>query len=390
MGLRKAVRPAPMNLRPLRSQLEALPCEPVTRSHPRNWLFRAKRSIDFIGHARPAQAAFFRRINPYPAPFEHCKFETEDGVTIACWYGPPGGEAAQQQRQAAKKAGHDEPNVEAPPFGLVIVPGMFSTKDDTIHKRRAIWMWRHWRIPIVIIDTRAFGESNGIATGGWKESFDVTGAAAFLKNRCHPARIGVLAESLGGASALNAVAYDEETEARLINGGLLCFSAFVDMKDAVNYISTEPPLADPFHVQWDAFRRLLKYKSHGGYERFDEYLDDAARVNGLEGYAELCELANPKWKTSLIKAPTMLVHAHNDPVVPIRHARRMERYARDDNHIQVMTVPFGGHTGFEGMEPWWFWEVLRRFFNEVNGLELPNPIDPKHPDQVKAIDKNIT
>lgn len=333
-------------------RLEGLPQKPSARSHPRNWLFRAKRAADFIGHAKPQHARFLRRVNPYPKPFEHLQFRTEDGVQIAAWYGPP-------QNADAR-------------FGLVLVPGMWSTKDDTSHKRRAIHIWRHWGIPVMCIDLRAFGESTGIATGGWKESLDVHAAARELAARSGIDRIGVVAESMGGAAALNAAAHDHASGAELLGGGVLTWSAFVDAKDAVHYISTPPVEGHPFRAQWEAFVQLLKYRSMGGYRSFLEYMEDAARVNGLENVDELFDLANPKWKVAMMKCPILAIHSTDDPVVPVRHARRLDRYTRDHPNVQVLLTSWGGHTGFEAMDPWWFWEVMARFFGEVNGVRLPN------------------
>ncbi len=54
----------------------------------------------------------------------------------------------------------------------------------------------------------------------------------------------------------------------------------------------------------------------------------------------------------------------------------MERYGAEHPHIQTLIVPWGGHTGFEAMDPWWFWEVCRRFFGAANGMELANPVGP--------------
>ncbi len=344
------------DLSALRDTIQALPQQPVPRAHPRHWIFRLKRAADFIGHARPQSARFFRKANPYPKPFQHRWITTEDGVDIAAWYGPP----------------HE--GVDAP-FGLVIVPGMFSTKDDTVHKRRAIRIWRQWKIPVLAIDLRAFGESKGIATGGWKEAEDVLAAAKVLIEEAGVTKVGVLSESMGGAATLNALAKDAESHSDWLQGGALCYSAFVDVRDAVQYISAEPPRSDPFHVQWVAFKKLLRYRSYGAYDNFHDYMEDAARVNGLASFDELVEIANPKWKTSLIQAPTFLVHANNDPVVPVRHARRMERYARNKSNIKVFITQWGQHTAFEGMDPWWFWEVTRLFFGHVNGVELPNLAD---------------
>lgn len=315
-------------------------------------MFRLKRAADLVGHAKPINARILRRMNPYPKPFEFVRFRTEDGVQIASWYGPP--------------------KTENPAFGLVIVPGMWSTKDDTAHKRRAIRIWRHWGIPVIIIDMRAFGESTGIATGGWKEALDVHGAARELARRSGVTRVGVVAESMGGAAALNAAAHDSASGAELLHGGVLTWSAFVDTRDAVHYISTKPVEGHPFRAQWEAFTRLLNWRSMGGYRSFLEYMIDAAQVNGLESVEELFDLANPKWKVAMMHAPILAIHSTDDPVVPVRHARRLDRYTRDHPNVQVMTTDWGVHTGFEAMDPWWYWEVMRRFFGEVNGVELPN------------------
>ncbi len=335
-----------------------MPQSPVARTHPRNWTFRVKRTLDFLGHARPWSARFFRRANPYPKPFSHVWLRTRDGVDVAAWYGPP-----------PDAGGADE----APSFGLVLVPGMFSTKDDTVHKRRALRVWRAWGIPVIVIDQRAFGESKGIATGGWKEAYDVLAAATYLRDHAGVEHVGVMAESLGGAAALNAAAIDAQEGTDLLGGGVLCLSAFVDIRDAVHYISIQPPRDHPFYYQWLMFRGLLRYRSMGGYRSFQEYMDDAARVNGLSGLDELAERANPKHSIARITVPTLLVHSTNDPIIPVRHARRVERYARDLENVEVLVTEWGGHTGFEEMDPWWSWEVLCRFFGWVNDRDLVNP-----------------
>jgi len=337
----------------LRRLLESIPQHPVTFSHPRTWMFRARRMADFVGHVRHSSSQVLARLNPYPKPFRHVHYRTEDGVQIAGWLGP--------QHEGA-----------ASPWGLLLVPGMFATKDDTAHKRRAILIHRHWKIPVLAIDMRAFGESTGIGTAGWKEAFDVMGGAKFLAEQTGVTRVAVLAESMAGAAALNALALDAETRTDLLSGGVLCYSAFVDAKDAVGYISAKPPKGHPFASSFAGFRRLLMAKSMGQYERFDDLLDDVAKVNGLSGIDEMFDLANPKWKVPLIKQPTLLVHATNDPVVPVRHAHRMERYADGKPNIQVLITTWGEHTQFEPLDPHWYWEVNRRFFGAVNNVDLEN------------------
>lgn len=338
----------------LRRELEKLPQNPSMHGAVREWMFRTHRMVDFITHVKPSTSRVLAAMRPYPKPFRHLVFRTEDGVPIAAWLGPQ----------------HD--GMPPSDWGLVLVPGMFASKDDHAHRSRAVRIWKEWKVPVLIIDLRAFGESAGIATAGWKEAFDVHGAAKTLMAQCGVQRVAVMAESMGGAAALNALAHDSQSHANILGGGVLVWSAFVDAKDAVTYITTKPPKGHPFTPAWDGFRKLLSIKSGGNYERFDDFLEDAAAVNGLKGLDELLELANPKWKVPMMGAPTLLVHSVDDPVVPVRHARRMERYAQGHPHVQVMVTRWGGHTGFEPLDPWWFWEVASHFFGTVNKVELPN------------------
>lgn len=341
----------------LRRELEAIPAHPVAPMHPRSWWFRVQRLGDFVAHVRYDMARVLARTQPYPKPFRHETFATEDGVTIAGWLGP---------QHAASPSD----------WGLVIVPGMFATKDDAVHKSRAVRIHRRWKIPVLAIDLRAFGESKGIATAGWKEAYDVHAAAHFLRAETGVQRVAVLSESLGGAASLNALALDSAARTNHLGGGVVCLSAFVDAADAVAHISNPPPRGDPFRLGWLGFQRLLRVKSGGAYDRFDAFLADVARIHGLPDLDELLRLANPKWKVPLMHQPTLLVHAVDDPIVPVRHARRMERYAEGNDHMQVLVTGWGMHAQFEPLDPVWFWEVLARFYGEINGVELPNLARP--------------
>jgi pimeloyl-ACP methyl ester carboxylesterase len=337
----------------LREELEGIPSNPRGPGDLRNWWTMGRRLADFMAHATLPRSRLLARLHPYPRPFRHVRFRTDDGVRIAAWLGP--------QRRTSPSA-----------WGLIIVPGMFGTKDDKVHRHRAVTIHRHWRIPVMAIDLRAFGESTGIATAGWKEAMDIHAAARYLAQETGVRRVAVMAESMGGAAALNALALDAQAGTDLITGGVVAWSAFVDARDAVAYISEKPAHGHPFAAAWGGFRRLLLAKSRGAYHRFDIYLDDVARVNGLKGADELYDLANPKWKVPLMKGPALLVHAIDDPVVPVRHARRMELYAEGRPHIQVLVMPWGSHTVFEVLDRKWYWEVLRRYYGAVNGVELPS------------------
>ncbi|HET6398541.1 MAG TPA: alpha/beta hydrolase [Candidatus Thermoplasmatota archaeon] len=334
-------------------ELEAIPHHPSPLSQPRTAIFRLRRGLDFIAHVRFRPSRAIAHLRPYPPPFRHVEVPSEGGVTIAGWLGP-------QHRTSPS------------PWGIILVPGLFSTKDDSAHRGRAIKMWQHWRIPLMAIDLRGFGESGGINSAGWKEGHDVLACARFLAAETGVKRVAVVAESLGGAAALNALALDGEETFPLLTAGVLCWSPFMDARDAVTYISEKPPLGHAFESAFLGFRRLLRIKSHGMYERFDAFLDDAARVYGLSGFEELCERASPKAKVATMRGPALIVHASDDPIVPVRHARRMERYATGRDNIHLLLTDWGGHTGFEPMEPQWYWELTSRYFGRLNGVRLQN------------------
>lgn len=167
--------------------LVRIPQKPHPLMNWRRLLTLAKRTTDFFGHRRVWWNDLLVRINPYPHPFRRVSIESFDGTVVSGWL------ALQP----------------VPRPGVVIVPGMFSSKDDTVHKRRAIRMWRRWNYNVLIIELRGFGQSDEAPnTPGWKEAEDVLAAARFLHAFNSVTRIGVMAESLGATAAMLAAAQE--------------------------------------------------------------------------------------------------------------------------------------------------------------------------------------
>ena len=80
--------------------------------------------------------------------------------------------------------------------------------------------------------------------------------------------------------------------------------------------------------------------------------DDAATapLHGFADAAEYYRLSSSARYLEAIRIPTLLVHAEDDPFLPL-HALPREAMARNPYLVPVIT-PGGGHVGFIGGPPW--------------------------------------
>lgn len=320
--------------------------KPRTLLNVRNWWRLFKRWFDLFGHVTGRLNDLLVRLNPYPPPFRKVAFPSADGTMIAGWLGLQ--------------------DVRRP--GLVVVPGMFSTKDDTVHKHRAIRIWRRWNYNVLVIDLRGFGQSaSGLNTPGWKESEDVLAAARFLREFNSVTRVGLLAESLAGAATLLALAEDGKSAVPVVTS-CMTICAFADARTAAQHISTLPPREDPFYGIHRLFQRLLRYRSKGRFEGFTDYLSFVAHHYGI-GLEELYERSQPKNVVQDVRAPLLCLHAEDDHTVPVAHARILEHLLRDKRNAAVWTVPWGEHCAFEVLDRRWYWTVTHLWFERT--LETP-------------------
>lgn len=327
----------------LRRELLRTPEHPRSMMHPAVLSFRAGLALDFVVHAKHDWSRAVRKIRPYPKPFETVRLFAKDGVELSAW----------------STGNHIQSR-----FGVVVVPGLFATKDDHQHRGRAIHIQREWNVPVVCLDLRAFGESKGIATAGWKERWDVIAAVDHLEEVAGCEKVLLVGESMGGAAVLNAMAQmGQDGDERLLGG--VTISAFVDALDAVTHISSEPPKGDAFETYYQAFRGMLRRTTGGGYESFLEFMSDVARQEGLAPKAFL-KRASPKKHLHEITSPVLLLHASDDPIIPVRHARRIERYAATQPMLIPVITTWGEHAGFEAMDPVWFWSILDRFWEYLS------------------------
>lgn len=155
---------------------------------------------------------------------------------------------------------------------------------------------------VLMIDLRGHGESGDARlTFGHHERLDVLGAVDFLLSRGYePKRIGVFGASMGGASGIAAAAEESAI------GALVTDSAFADLEGLLR----------------DQFRRLTRLPSW--------CLRGALLAARLLTGIELTTRAPRDLIRSLTQLPILIIHAADDPFVPVQHARWLAAAGQTD------------------------------------------------------------
>jgi dipeptidyl aminopeptidase/acylaminoacyl peptidase len=65
----------------------------------------------------------------------------------------------------------------------------------------------------------------------------------------------------------------------------------------------------------------------------------------------------------------LILHAEDDPIVPVEHARMLEEAVEGSDRVHVWIVPGGGHAAFDMLDRRWTYAVYRRFFEALARYE---------------------
>lgn len=264
--------------------------------------------------------------------------------------------------------------------GLVVVHGLFGTKHFDYVRDVAVRAFYDWGFSVSAIDLRGFGMTEVMSearnTGGWKEGEDVLAAAGDLHER-GATSVGALGFSLGASSVMDAC--DLEGAEQALDGGILAVGGPSDTHLAVEHISTEPPPGDPFRLFYPSFKRLLrsKVRALGWPEDLDDFrhvLDRMTAPSYGISVAELHERSSAKNHVAGSKVPLLVLHATDDEIVPVEHARLVAEAARDNLEVEVWILPWGGHCAFDVLDPRWTWTVYRRFFERLAHYAPPESL----------------
>lgn len=334
--------------------LAHIPQRPRSITRLENWPLALRSVADFVTQAPGWLAQLRGRLAGYPLPFRRVHFASSDGTRLTAWLG-----VHTERGHETTRGSRGKP---LPREGVLMVPGMFTTKDNVIAQGRALKMFKEWGYHVMTLDLRGFGESaRTFNTAGWKESEDLMAAVEYFRAHVPLLKLHVYAESLGASAAILAAAAAARRGFRLVDGGILAVGPFADARNEVEYLSTRPVTKDTFFmVQW-FFIQLLRLGGHP-YDTFRDYVAAAAQAYAVD-LDELYARSSPRHVVRDVNCPLLVLAALDDPIVPPSETRALQRLLRGRKNPTCWALPWGNHCAFEMADPDWFWTLLHEFFD---------------------------
>ncbi|HLE47202.1 MAG TPA: hypothetical protein VI818_02810, partial [Candidatus Thermoplasmatota archaeon] len=134
--------------------LRDLPAKPRSLTGPRNWLNGMLLFADYLASVPPGMTRITAPLRKYPKDFEKVRFPSKDGTRLVGWLG---------------RSPHPGPQP-----GLILLPGLFTSKDNNRIRARSLKIRREWGYHILTLDLRGIGESERrYSTPGLKEAEDI-------------------------------------------------------------------------------------------------------------------------------------------------------------------------------------------------------------------------
>jgi predicted alpha/beta-fold hydrolase len=338
-------RPGQRDLDSLLADLQAIP----SRLRPWPWATQRKGVADMAMFLLASKRQTVNLGYSYPRQFEYHCVEGADG-----------------ERIAAAIAMHDEPRP-----GIVVVHGLLSSRLFDYVREIAVRAYYDWGFNVAAIDLRSFGLTEMLTvapnTGGWKEGEDIICVARHLRS-LGSTSVGALGISLGSSSVMNASHPAGAEEA--LDGGILAIAGPADTRRATEYIDRPVPRRDRFYPVSKLFETLLvsKVRNLGwpaevaSFEALQELVVAPHYGITLE---EVYERSSAKNHIAGARVPVLVLHAEDDEVVPVEHARMLEQAAADNDNVRVWIVPGGGHAAFDAIDRDWTYAVYRAFFERL-------------------------
>ncbi len=244
---------------------------------------------------------------------------------------------------------------------LILVPGMFNTARQNVMLTLARQAFYQRGFDVVVPDLRDFGAtarwSDAPSSGGWMEGGDVLAVARWARQRCG-APVFVCGFSFGGAVALHAAA-----AARGEIAGAVAFCPFADLSAMLERLAPPVTVGDPlflFALFYNWLVRRLAARRGARAASFREYVETVAAPFYGMAAGDLARRASPESVMPSIAVPTVIAHAADDPVIPVRDSVRLLRAARGNPNVRLLLRRRGGHFTDWMTAPDRVWEVVGR------------------------------
>jgi len=239
---------------------------------------------------------------------------------------------------------------------VVVIHGLPGSEASAVVVRTAAALL-HAGFPVLRLNLRGAGESCGKTRGLYHagRTEDLHRVLAQLPPKLAENGLALVAFSLGANMMLEALG-EPELDARV--RAAVSISAPIDLAEVANHL---------LHLRWirrkiyvgsllrsaraqagqvigltDAQRQAIR--SARSFFEFDENF--LARFSGFADAADYYRASSSQSKLAQIRIPTLLIHAPNDPIVPI------DAHLRFDWAVNPALCPLlsaaGGHAGFHG------------------------------------------
>lgn len=317
--------------------ISRIPARPYRASPMRNAWAAFRLGQDYLLSVPPAMARRVGSLRRYPKPFRKETITASDGAKLASWVGlHPGKRPA-----------------------LVIVPGLFTSKDNSVVRRRAARVFHKWGYHVMTLDMRCNGESDRVpSTAGWKEAEDLLDAVRHLRTLAQVEGVAVYAESLAGTAAAVAARLAGERGEPFADLGVVAVSALHDPAEAIRLYTDPPP--GPLRPFARFFTFLLRRSGQPGIRTFREYHEASSAHYGVAP-DEAARRSTPLQPGMRLSGPLLIVHSKDDDMVPATQVTSRLGIARDTRGLAVWLLPWGHHCLYELAERQWFWGVLEGF-----------------------------
>ena len=317
--------------------LARLPSRPRRASPLRNAWAALRLGEDYLLSVPPAMLRLSSRLRRYPKPFRPESITARDGTRLAAWVGLQNG-----KRPA-----------------LVIVPGLFTSKDNSVVRRRALHIYRKWGYHVMTLDMRGNGQSQRVlGTAGWKEAEDLIDAVRHLRTLAQVDGVAIYAESLAGTAAAVATRLAGERGEAFADLGVVAVSALHDPAEAIRLYTTPP--SGPLRPFARFFTFLLRRSGPKGIRTFRQYHDESCRHYGIDP-EEATRRSTPLMPGMRLSGPLLVVHSKDDDLVPVSQVTNRLEVARATRGLAVWILPWGHHCLHELADRDWFWGVLEGF-----------------------------